>query len=87
MGCLSTPTASIPVYMMETQPSLLDKTKRAMRAWPRLSKLYWELIHWLPGRLKQSSFVLTLARSPTHLNILPLNSWKKRETIDLKFSS
>ena len=62
-GCISTPTASIPVYIICTQPSLLERTKSAMSALPRLSKLYWVLSHWLRGSARQSAFVFTSSMS------------------------
>ena len=54
----STATASSPLYMMSTQPSLLARTKRLMSAWPRLSKLYLRFLHRLLGKDRQSALVV-----------------------------
>ena len=58
--CWSGPTASRPWYMMDTHPSLEDRTNKDMSAWPRLSKLYLWLTHLFPLSLISKHWLLFL---------------------------
>mmetsp|Transcript_3305 Transcript_3305/g.14414 ORF Transcript_3305/g.14414 Transcript_3305/m.14414 type:complete len:231 (-) Transcript_3305:3662-4354(-) len=57
-GFLSTPTASIPVYMTSCQLSAVDVMNTTTSAWPMLSKWY-SLLAQVPFSAKQSALVTT----------------------------
>lgn len=84
--CISTATASSPLYMMFTQPSFEDSTNSAISACPTLSKLYFRLIHCTPTTLWLFSIsqsvrfrtFFTNAGGPVQYQNVPLNSCEQK---------